>query len=138
MNQTGFEYLFGRMNFRMWVEYFELYKRIVCGTEHNDFCRVWCRFEETESLIESDTRSKRGSEDRVSETESVSNESVDGQKPTKKFHSDVWDYFKKNASGKNVQCRLCEHEYAYLGMPSNLRDHLIRYYKDKYKWSDTI
>ena len=43
--------------------------------------------EETESLIESssDTRSKRGSEDRVSETESVSVESVNSQKPAKKF-----------------------------------------------------
>ena len=74
----------------------------------------------------------------MSETESVSNESVDGQKPAKKFRSDVWDYFKKNASGKRVCCRLCEHEYAYLVTNSNLRDHLIRYYKDKYKRRDTI
>ena len=62
----------------MWVEYFELYKRIVCGTEHNNFCRVWCRFEETESLIEScsDTRSKRGSEDRVKQKVLVMNLSM--------------------------------------------------------------
>ena len=51
--------------------------------------------EETESLTEScsDTRSKRGSEDRGSETESVSIESIDSQKPPKKFHSDIWGYF---------------------------------------------
>ena len=96
--------------------------------------------EETESLTEScsDTRSERGSEDRVSETESISIESVDSQKPAKKFRSDVWGYFEKNANGKKVQCRLCEHEYAYLGTTSNLRDHLVRYHKDKYKRSDTI
>ena len=64
--------------------------------------------EETENLIEScsNTRSKRGSKDRLSATESVSNESVDSQKPAKKFRSDIWDYFKKNASGKKVWCRL--------------------------------
>ena len=88
--------------------------------------------EETESLIES-CRSERGSEDRVSETESVSNESVNSQKPAKKFRSDFWDYFKKNASRKKVWCRLCEHENAYLETTSNLRDHLICYHKDKYK-----
>ena len=94
--------------------------------------------EETESLTEScsDTRSKRGSEDRVSETESVSIDSVDSQKPAKKFRSDVWGYFKKNASGKKVHKRKCKNEYAYLGTTSNLRDHLIRYHKDKYKRSD--
>ena len=76
--------------------------------ECNNFCRVWHRYEETESLTEScsDTRSKRGSKGRVSETVSVSNESVDSQKPAKKFRSDVWDYFKKNASGKKVWCQL--------------------------------
>ena len=95
-------------------------------------------FEETGSLTEncSDTRSERGSEDRVSETESVSIDSVDSKKPAKKFRSDVWGYFEKNASGKKVQCRLCKNEYAYLGTTSNLRDHLIRYHKDKYKRSD--
>ena len=48
-------------------------------------------YEETESLTEScsDTRSERDSE----ETKSVSIESVDSQKPPKKFHSDVWGYF---------------------------------------------
>ena len=52
--------------------------------------------EETESLTESysNTRSKRGSEDRGSETESVSIESVNSLKPPKKFHSNVWGYFK--------------------------------------------
>ena len=47
--------------------------------------------EKTESLTESrsDIRSKRGSE-----SESVSIESVNSQKPPKKFRSDVWDYFK--------------------------------------------
>ena len=52
--------------------------------------------EETESLTEScsDTRSERGSKDRGSETESVSIESVDSQKPPKKFRSDIWGYFK--------------------------------------------
>ena len=96
--------------------------------------------EEIENLTEScsDSRSERGSEDRVSETESVSIESVDSQKPAKKFRSDVWGYFEKNAGGKKVQCRLCKNEYAYLGTTSNLRDHLIRYHKDKYKWSDAI
>ena len=96
--------------------------------------------EKIESLTGScsDTRSERGSEDRVSETESVSIESVDSQKPAKKFCSDVWGYFKKNANGKKVWCRLCEHEYVYLGTTSNLRDHLVHYHKDKYKWSDTI
>ena len=51
--------------------------------------------EETESLTEScnDTRNKRGSEDRGSETESVSIESVNSQKPPKKFRSDIWSYF---------------------------------------------
>ena len=51
--------------------------------------------EETESLTESciNTRSERGSKDRGSETESVSIESVDSQKPPKKFRSDVWGYF---------------------------------------------
>ena len=51
--------------------------------------------EGTESLTEScsNTRSKRGSEDRGGETESVSTESVDSQKPPKKFCSDVWGYF---------------------------------------------
>ena len=94
--------------------------------------------EETESLIEScsDTRSERGSEDRVSETESVNIESVDSQKSAKKFRSDVWDYFEKNASGKKVHCRLCKNEYSYLGTTSNLRDHLIRHHKDKYKRND--
>ena len=93
--------------------------------------------EETESLTAScsNTKSQRGSEDRGSETESVSIESVNSQKPPNKFHSDVWGYFKKNASGKKVQCRLCKHEYAYLGTASNLRDHLICYHKDKYGMS---
>ena len=90
----------------MWVEHFELYKRIVCRMKCNNFHRVWCQYEETENLTESCsdiyTRSKRGSKDRVSETESVSNESVDSQKPPKKFCSDIWDYFEKNASGKKV------------------------------------
>ena len=115
-------------------------KEQVCGTEYNNFHRVWCRCEETESLTEScsDTRSKRGSEDRVSETESVSDEFVNSQKPAKKFRSDICDYFEKNASGDKVWCQLWEHEYAYLGTTSNLRDHLICYHKDKYKWSDTI
>ena len=94
--------------------------------------------EETESVIEScsDTSSERGSEDRVSETESVSVKCVDCQKSAKNFCSDVWDYFEKNASGKKVQCQLCKNEYAYLGMTSNLRDHLNRYHKDKYKRND--
>ena len=50
--------------------------------------------EETESLTEScsSTISERGSEDRGSKTESVSIESVDSQKPPKKFSSDVWGY----------------------------------------------
>ena len=34
--------------------------------------------------------------------------------------------------------RLCEHEHAYLGTTSNLRDHLVHYHKDKYKRRDTI
>ena len=91
--------------------------------------------EETENLTEicSNSRNERGSEDRVSETESVSIESVDSQKPAKKFRSDVWGYFEKNAGGKKVQCR-----YAYLGTASNLRDHLIRYHREKYKQSDAI
>ena len=90
-----------RTNFRMWVEHFELYI-IVCGMEHNNFRRVCMASEETESLTEScsDTRSERGSEDRVSETESVSSASVDSQKPAKKFHSDVRGYFERNANGK--------------------------------------
>ena len=52
--------------------------------------------EETEGLTEScsDTRSKRDSKDRGSETENVSIESVNSQKPHKKFCSDVWGYFK--------------------------------------------
>ena len=83
--------------------------------------------EETESQTESssNTRNQRGSKDRVSETERVSIESVDSQKPAKKSSSDVWvwGYFKKNTSGKKVGCQLCEHEYAYLGTTSNLRDH---------------
>ena len=47
--------------------------------------------EETESLIEScsDTRSEKGSKDRVSETESVNIKSVNSQKSAKKFHSDL-------------------------------------------------
>ena len=94
--------------------------------------------EETENQTEScsNTRSKRGSEDRVSETESVGIKSVNSQKPAKKFRSDIWGYFERNSSGKKVHCRLCKQEYAYLGTTSNLRDHLIRYHKDKYKWSD--
>ena len=58
--------------------------------------------EEIESLTEScsDSRSERGSEDRVSETESFSIESVDSQKPAKKFRSDVWGYFEKNTGGR--------------------------------------
>ena len=49
--------------------------------------------EETESLTESysNTRSKTGSEDRGSETESVSIESVNSQKPPKKFRSDIFE-----------------------------------------------
>ena len=91
---------------------------------------------ETESLTEScsNSRNERGSKDRVSETESV----IDGQKPAKKLRSDVWGYFEKNAGGKKVQCRLCKNEYAYLGTTSNLRDHLIRYHREKYKQSDAI
>ena len=96
--------------------------------------------EEIESLTEScsDTRSERGSKGRVRELESVSIISVDSQKPAKKFHSDIWGYFEKNASEKKVQCRLCEHEYAYLRTMSNMRYHLICYHKDKYKQSHTV
>ena len=52
--------------------------------------------EETDSVTEScsNIRSERGSKDRESETESVSIETVDSQKPHKKFRSDVWGYFK--------------------------------------------
>ena len=94
--------------------------------------------EETESVIKScgNTRNKRGSEDRVSETESISIECVESLKSAKKFLSEVWDYFEKNASGKKVQCQLCKNEYAYLGAIGNLRDHLNRYHKDKYKRND--
>ena len=64
-------------------------------------------------------------------------ESNDSQRP-KKYHSDVWNYFTKNAAEKKVLCQLCNNEYSYLGT-SNLReDHLIRYHKDKYKRNDTI
>ena len=70
----------------------------------------------------------------MSETESVNIESVNSQKSAKKFCSDVWDYFEKNASGgKKVHCQLCKNEFAYLGTTSNLRDHLICHHKDKYK-----
>ena len=59
--------------------------------------------EETESLSESciGTRSKRGSEGRVSNTKSVSIKSVDSQKPAKKFCSDVWGYFNNHTVGAN-------------------------------------
>ena len=48
---------------------------------------------EIESLTEScsNTRSERGSEDRGSETESISIESVNSQKSPKKFRSDVFE-----------------------------------------------
>ena len=60
--------------------------------EHNNFQKIWRLKKLIESLTEScsDTRSERGSEDRGSETESVSIESVDSQKPPKKFYSDIW------------------------------------------------
>ena len=72
--------------------------------------------EETESQTEScsDTRSERGSEDRVSETQSVSIESVDSQKPANKFHSDVWGYFEKNANE-----RKCGADCVNMNMPTS-------------------
>ena len=95
-----------------------------------------------ESMSSSKTRNKRSggiSEDNpTSETESVFMESNDSQRP-KKYHSDVWNYFTKNAAKKKVLCQLCNNEYSYLGTTSNLReDHLIHYHKDKYKRNDTI
>ena len=96
--------------------------------------------EESSRESSTDTRSERSSEisedNPASETESVVAESSDSQRP-KKCRSDVWDYFTKNAGGKKVLCRLCNNEYSYLGTTSNLRDHLIRYHKDKYKRNDT-
>ena len=97
--------------------------------------------DESSSETRSETRSERSSEDNpataASETESSFVDSSDSLRP-KKYRSDVWDYFTKDASRKKVLCRLCNNEYSYLGATSNLRDHLIRYHKDKYKRNDTV
>ena len=74
----------------------------------------------------------------MSETEIVSIESVDSQKPAKRFCSDIWDYFKRMQVERKCGVNYVNTEYAYLVRMSNLRDHLIRYHKDKYKQSDTI
>ena len=73
--------------------------------------------------------------DTESETESIST-SCEGVKKPKKFRSDVWDFFTKMPGGKKVLCGLCKNEYSYLGATSNLREHLLRYHKDKYKRSE--
>ena len=73
---------------------------------------------ETESLTEScsDTRKERGSEDRVSETESISTESVDSQKPAEKFRSDVCP----GATLKRMQMeRKCDADYVNTNMPTS-------------------
>ena len=88
--------------------------------------------------LDSNVRSNKQTFECELNTSNYHIESVNSQKPAKKFCSDVRGYFEKNANGKKVRCRLCEHEYAYLGTMSNLRDHLVRYHKDKYKRSDTI
>ena len=69
----------------------------------------------------------------ITETESIV-ESSSGS--TGKFRSDVWCYFTKKAFEKKALCQLCNREYAYLGTTSNLRDHLLRFHKDKYKGKD--
>jgi len=96
-----------------------------------------------ESLRESSSESRSESSSEISEgnpaseTESIVVESSDSQRP-KKYYSDVWDYFAKNAGRKKVLCQVCNNEYLYLRTASNLRDHLICYHKDKYKRKDTI
>ena len=35
-------------------------------------------------------------------------------------------------------CGLCKNEYSYLGATSNLREHLLRYHKDKYKRNEGV
>jgi len=53
----------------------------------------------------------------------------------KYFCSDVWDFFTKVPGEKKVLCGLCNNKYSYLGTTSNLREHLHRHHKDKYKQS---
>ena len=100
------------------------------------------------SEICSETQSKRSSErsseisednppTAASETESVFVDSGDSLQ-SKKYRSDVWNYFTKDTGRKKVLCQLCNNEYSYLGTTSNLRDHLMRYHKDKYKRNNTV
>ena len=83
----------------------------------------------SESQTEEIAEDNRETEE--SETESISVGS-EGPKP-KKFRSDVWDFFTKVPGRKKVLCGLCKNKYSYLGTTSNLREHLLRYHKEKYK-----
>ena len=89
----------------------------------------------------SKTRTKRSGEIRednpAGKMESVFLESSDCQR-SKKYHSDVRNYFSKNVSRKKVLCQLCNNQYSYLRTTSNLRDPLIPCHKDKYTRNDTI
>ena len=87
----------------------------------------------SESQTEEIAEDNRETEE--SETESISAGS-EGPKP-KKFRSDVWDFFTKVPGGKKVLCGLCKNEYSYLGATSNLREHLLRYHKEKYKRNES-
>lgn len=84
------------------------------------------------------------SSERSSETSDINNEEISevesfvesSSGSTGKFRSDVWSYFTKNVGAKKASCRLCNKDYAYLGTTTNLRDHLLRFHKDKYKAKD--
>ena len=77
--------------------------------------------EEVEALSDSEE---------ISETEAIGD---DSSTSSGKFCSDVWNHFSKCAARKKAICKLCNKEYAYLGMTSYLRDYLQRFHKDKYK-----
>lgn len=70
---------------------------------------------ESSNKTRSETQSERSGEIKednpTSEMESAFVESSDSQRP-KKYCSDVWNYFTKNAAGKKVLCRLCNNEYS--------------------------
>jgi len=83
----------------------------------------------TEKIAEDDGNTE-------SETESIS-ASSEGVKKPKKFRSDVQDFFTKMPGGKKVLCGFCKNECSYLGATSNLREHLLRYHKEKYKRNES-
>ena len=86
--------------------------------------------------VSSHHASDRSSEVNTEESDTSETEAAIGESSCSssgKFRSDVWKYFTKCASRKRALCHLCNKEYAYLGATSNLRDHLQRYHKDKYR-----